>query len=196
MPFDVYDHAWANARFGGMDLRARNRYSQDRPGRQPVCDQGRRALRGRAIPGALRGPGAGWLATRGQGGHQPYSGSIPRPDLSSSRSRGPWISHDVLPGEVGAHGGGVLAGVHGQGRSVPNVPDCRGTRTTVVGLRLLADGEEVAVWRGVNWEAFEMVIYPLRQLAGRELQLEIFNHEIGDRPRLMLDHVMLVRRES
>ena len=63
-----------------------------------------------------------------------------------------------------------------------------------VGMRLLADGKEVAVWRGADWEDFELVVYPLRQVAGKELQLEIFNNEVGDRPRLMLDHVMLVRR--
>ena len=71
-----------------------------------------------------------------------------------------------------------------------------GEESDFVGLRLLADGEEVAVWRGDNWAAFEMRIYPLRELAGKDLQLEIFNNEIGDRPRLMLDHVMLVRQES
>ena len=65
-----------------------------------------------------------------------------------------------------------------------------------VGMRLLADGEEVAVWRGDNWREFEMVVYQLRDVAGKELQLEIFNNEVGDRPRLMLDHVMLVREES
>ena len=63
-----------------------------------------------------------------------------------------------------------------------------------MGLRLSADGREVAVWHGDKWTAFQMVIYPVHQLAGKELQLEIFNNEVGDRPRLMLDHVMLVRR--
>ena len=65
-----------------------------------------------------------------------------------------------------------------------------------VGMRLLADGQEVAVWHGGNPTHFELVIYPLHDVAGKKLQLEIFNNEIGDRPRLMVDHVMLVRRES
>ena len=65
-----------------------------------------------------------------------------------------------------------------------------------VGMRLLANGEEVAMWRGAKWGAFELVIYPLHHVAGQQLQLEIVNNEVGDRPRLMLDHVMLVRRES
>ena len=63
-------------------------------------------------------------------------------------------------------------------------------------MRLLVDGHEVADWRGENTEAFEVVLYPLRDVAGRKLQLEIFNGEIGTDARLMLDHVMLMREDT
>ena len=61
-----------------------------------------------------------------------------------------------------------------------------------VGLRLLADGEEAAVWRGRNSEHFELLVHPLGYLAGKTLQLQLFDYELGPRGYIMLDHVLLV----
>ena len=61
-----------------------------------------------------------------------------------------------------------------------------------VGLRLLADGEEAAAWRGVDPELFELVVHPLAHVAGKSLQLELFDHSLGEQGHVMLDHVMLV----
>ena len=63
-----------------------------------------------------------------------------------------------------------------------------------VGLRLLVDGDEAMVWRGKNSERFEMVAYPLAEVAGRSLQLEPFDDETGGWGQL--DHVMLARRNA
>ena len=63
-----------------------------------------------------------------------------------------------------------------------------------VGLRLLADGDEATVWRGANTERFTRVVYPLGEVAGQRLQLELFDDETGGWGHIMLDHVMLVRR--
>ena len=60
-----------------------------------------------------------------------------------------------------------------------------------VGLRLLADGEEAAVWRGRNTERFHLVIHPLGYVSGKTLQLELFDRELGEWGHIMLDHVML-----
>ena len=61
-----------------------------------------------------------------------------------------------------------------------------------VGVRLLADGTEVKVWRGRDTEHFELVIHPLVDIAGKRLSLEIFDHETGGWGHVMLDHVLLV----
>ncbi len=63
-----------------------------------------------------------------------------------------------------------------------------------VGLRLLADGDEVAVWRGRNTERFRQIVHPLADVAGERLQLELFDDETGGWGHIMLDHVMLTRR--
>ncbi len=63
-----------------------------------------------------------------------------------------------------------------------------------VGLRLLADGDEAATWRGENTERFNWVIYSLDEIAGQRLQLELFDDETGGWGHIMLDHVMLARR--
>ena len=62
-----------------------------------------------------------------------------------------------------------------------------------VGARLLSDGEEVAVWRGENTEHFRPVIYPLAELAGKTLQLQLFDNESGGWGHIMLDHVLILR---
>ena len=61
-----------------------------------------------------------------------------------------------------------------------------------VGVRLLADGEPIEVWRGRNSEHFETVVHPLSGLADKTLQLEMFDHETGGWGHIMLDHVMVV----
>ena len=61
-----------------------------------------------------------------------------------------------------------------------------------VGLRLLADGTEVAVWRGTDVDRFKLIVHPLRYLAGKTLQLELFDDALGDKGHIMLDHVLLV----
>ena len=61
-----------------------------------------------------------------------------------------------------------------------------------MGLRLLADGTEVAVWRGTDVDRFKLVVHPLGYLAGKTLQLELFDDALGDKGHIMLDHVLLV----
>ena len=194
MPFDVFDHAWANERFGDMDLRARHRFSQTDPAGNRFTQDGVRYV-GEQFLGRFDGTDLdGW---------QRDSKAVTNHELAPFDDRIFPVRGHVGPGFLTTYYPGKWERT---GRATSPTFTARDDQYLVfliageahdrVGLRLLADGEEVALWRGVSWEAFEMVIYPLRQLAGKELQLEIFNHEIGDRPRLMLDHVMLVRRES
>ena len=48
-----------------------------------------------------------------------------------------------------------------------------------VGMRLLADDEEVTAWRGQNPEWFYVIVHPLADVAGNHLGLEILDDEIG-----------------
>ena len=68
-----------------------------------------------------------------------------------------------------------------------------GGRGDGVGARLLADGAEVAVWRGRNTEYFRTAIYPLAEHAGKTLQLQLFDNESGSWGHIMLDHVIIMR---
>ena len=63
-----------------------------------------------------------------------------------------------------------------------------------LGVRLLADGKEAAVWRAKTSERFAPVVYPLDDVAGKRLQLELFDRERGDWGHVMLDHVMLMQQ--
>ena len=65
-----------------------------------------------------------------------------------------------------------------------------------VGVRLLADGAEVTVWRGRDTEHFEEVSYLLSGLEGQTLQLELFDAEVGGWGHVMLDHVRLVQPDA
>ena len=62
--------------------------------------------------------------------------------------------------------------------------------------RKLADGAEVTVWRGKNSEHFEKAAYLLAGLAGKTLQLELFDAETGGWGHVMLDHVLLGQLEA
>ena len=62
-----------------------------------------------------------------------------------------------------------------------------------VGARLLSDGEAVAVWRGQNSELFRQVVYPLADLSGKTLQLQLFDNETGGWGHIMLDQVLILR---
>ena len=70
-----------------------------------------------------------------------------------------------------------------------------GGKSDGVGLRLWADDAVVRVWHGRNSERFTAVVHPLSDVAGKTLQLELFDSESGIWGHIMLDHVMLVRRE-
>ena len=119
------------------------------------------------------------------GGQQPISGNAGRGFLTSyhpdtgDRPTGRALSpaFTASPGQYLAF---LIAGGRGDG----------------VGARLLADGEETAVWQGENTERFQRVVYPLAEVAGQRLQLELFDDESGGWGHIMLDQVMLARRQS
>lgn len=65
-----------------------------------------------------------------------------------------------------------------------------------VGVRLLADGAEVTVWRGKQTEHFAAVHYPLDGLAGKMLRFETFDFAVRSWGHIMLDRVRLAERAT
>ena len=71
-----------------------------------------------------------------------------------------------------------------------------------VGVRLVADGVEVGLWRGNGTsplhisEHFRLIVHPLAGLAGKTLQLEMFDSELGAWGHIMLDHVLLLTPDA
>lgn len=61
------------------------------------------------------------------------------------------------------------------------------------GLRLLADGEQAAVWRGFKSETFNRVEKPLAEFAGKRLRLALFDNETGGWGRIMPNHVLIAQ---
>ena len=128
MPFNVFDHAWANARFGDSDLRATNRFSQTDPAGNRFTKNGVRYV-GEQFLGRFDGSDLdGWYReVKAVTNH-----ALARLPTESIRFAVMWarISYDVLSGQVGADGTGVFADVCGHGRSISHVPDCRRTGMT------------------------------------------------------------------
>ena len=134
----------------------------------------------------------GWLlageAVTNQMRHEQYGYQTP---ITGSEGRGFLTSFHPRKGDAAT----------GQARSPVFIPESdhylvwliAGGGGIGVGLRLWADEEEIAVWRGENTEDFKLVAYPLAEVAGRRVHLELFDDETGGWGHIMLDHVMLAR---
>ena len=69
-----------------------------------------------------------------------------------------------------------------------------------VGVRLLADGKEIAVWHSSGEQFFQqsttveplkLIVHPLAEVAGQPLQLELYDND--PEGHIMLDHVLLIQ---
>lgn len=135
----------------------------------------------------------GWLlegeAVTNQIWHEQSQGQAP---ISGSEGRGFLTSYHPGTGDAAT----------GQARSPVFIPESdhylvfliAGGGGPGVGLRLWADGKENQVWRGEFTEDFKLIVHSLVEVAGRRLHLEMFDDETGGWGHIMLDHVMLVRR--
>ena len=193
MPFDATDRDWAFERFPGRDVRS---LGTVKTLAQRQSFDGGAYIRERLVASFENGFD-GWLvsgeAITNHGQHRfyryqsPIRGHVGRGFLTTFHLRvaghgsGTALS-PVFVAEAGQHLLFLIAGGAGHG----------------VGARLLADGEEVAVWRGENSERFAWVAYPLSEVAGKGLQLELFDNETDDWQwdHIMLDHVVLARQRA
>ena len=193
MPFNALDHAWASERFATRDLRAVNRFSQTDPAGNRLQIDGVHYV-GERFLGRFEDGLDGWsLDGKAVSNNK---------DLVHYKPGEPVFGH-VGPGFLTTYWPGKWeksGSVFSPKFVVENdqylVFLLAGYSGGDVEFRLIADGREVADWSGENTEAFEVVVFSLTNVAGRELQLEVFNGEIGTDARLMLDHVMLMREDT
>ena len=201
MPFDVADHQWVNERFAGRDLRARNCFSLTHPAGNRFRVGGRHYV-GEQFLGRFEGGLDGWQivgeAVTNHGQHEFYQDQPPifghvGPGFLTSYhpDEGDKMTGKALSPEFIAADGHHLAVLVGGGSG------------SNVGLRLLADGKEVAVWRGPGErllgtfasrsivEDFHLIAHPLAAVAGKPLQLELYDSD--PEGHIMLDHVLLVQ---
>ena len=203
LPFNAGDHQWAEQRFADRGLRARNRFAQTDPAgnRFRVGDSGDLLYVGERFLGRFERGLEGWRvegeALTNHGQHALYTGQLPifghvGPGFLTSYhpDTGDTTTGQAFSPEFTAQAGQFLAFLLAGG-SGPHV-----------GLRLLADGEEAAVWHaagewgsisGERAEQFDLIVYPLSAVVDKRLQLQLFDQERGHGGRIMLDHVMLVR---
>ena len=189
MPFNTVNAQWATARFAGRDLRANKIFSTIDPAHNQFHVDDHTYV-GERFLGHFGDGFDGWrligeaVSNYGQHafgeGQELIWGRADSGFLTSYHpSKGNEATGKALSPKFTATADQYLvflvAGGEGEG----------------VGLRLLANGAEVAVWRGRNTEQFELIVHPLAYVAGKSLQLELFDSEHGDWGHIMLDHVML-----
>ena len=177
MPFDTTDPQWAAKHFAARGLRRVN-----------DCDEIR-------VLGDFEDGLDGWQSSdAGVGAYvmdEPYPVHFPSTNysglgfLSSYHTRkGGAATVTVRSPEFSARRGESLTFLLAGGMS------------EYAGIRLLADGSEVRVWHGTSPSVFEPIAYSLTEVAGKTLQLELFDDDTEFRGTVMLDHVTLVRREA
>ena len=189
MPFNTVNTQWAAARFADLDLKARKTFSTVEPARNQFHVDDHIYFGERILAHFERGFDSWQLsgeAISNYNQHENYAGQgliWRRADsgflTSYHHSKGNGVTGTALSPKFTAAADQYLAFLIAGG-------DAEG-----VGLRLLADGTEVAVWRGRGNEWFDLIVHPLGYVAGKSLQLELFDDELGDKGNIMLDHVML-----
>ncbi len=190
MPFRAANAQWATARFAEHDLRARNTFSTSQPAENRFL-VGEHAYIGEKILAHFEHGFDGWQLTGQAIGnfnqHAIYTGQglvWNRADsnflTSYHPSKGDRVTGEALSPAFIANNDQYLAFL------------IAGGNLEGVGLRLLADRQEAAVWRGRNSEYFKLIVHPLGYLTGKTLELQLFDYELGPRGHIMLDHVMLV----
>ena len=181
MPFDSPDRQWVFDRFAGRDLQG-NSFLDIHPtipsGNRMLCHAAGGFCVGERFLGAFENGFDGWRlegdAVTNHGRHAIYKGQQP-----VSGNVGPGFLTSFHPDKGDQPTGRALSPEFTATADLHLVFLIAGGRDAGVGLRLLVDGEEAAVWRGGNTEWFRTVVHPLAGVAGKRLQLELFDNETG-----------------
>lgn len=187
MPFDSTNHQWVISSFAGRDLRYNQFSNADPSGNRFYFGPDLELFVGERFLGKFEDGFDDWLL---QGsaftkGKAPMKGSVGSGFLTSYHpNEGDALIGTARSPEFTATKDQLLAFLIGGGKY-------KGTA-----VRILADGD--VVWgRHGNWcDCLEAVVYPLVDVAGKTLQLELIDLETRDFGRIILDHVMLGRLED
>ncbi len=190
MPFNTTDAQWAAARFADRELKARKTFSTSEPARNRFHVGGYTYV-GERILAHFEHGFDGWQvageAVSNFNQHLNYAGQA----LIWGRADSDFLT-SYHPSQGNRVTGQALSPSFTASADQYLVFLIAGGNLNGVGLRLLADGEETAVWRGKNSDHFELIVHPLGYLTGKSLQLQLFDYELGDRGYIMLDHILLV----
>ena len=199
LPFDTRDRPWVEKRFDPTNLRY-SRRSNALASDNRFCIDGQFYV-GEAFVEQFERNLDSWRWDSA-GGEPPRDGAPLGPQrLVTGRGQG------LAAGHVGAYFNSFHAesGDFGTGSGRTSGFVGRADRYLVllvaggagagVGVRLLADGKTISVWRGRNNENFRPVAYPLRGLEGKTLWLEVFDDDTEPWGHIVVDHVLLARHE-
>ena len=189
MPFNAISAQWATARFADHDLKARKTFSTSQPDRNRFL-LGEHTFIGQQILAHFNNGLDGWQLTGQAITSFNQHDSYPGQQLIWNRADSGFLT-SYHPTKGNAVTGEALSPTFSASPDQYLVLLIAGGNLHGVGLRLFADGEETAVWRGQNSERFELIVHPLGYLAGKTLQLQLFDYELGPRGHIMLDHVLL-----
>jgi len=194
MPFDAVTAQWAVERFASRELVARNTFSNNVPARNHILFDGH-IYEGEQFLAHFGNGLDGWRVSSDSFSNYAQHESSQSQGLIWGRADSDFLTsyHPTLGNQA-----------TGWARSPTFTAAAdqylafliAGGEQEGVGLRLLADGEVVAVWRGKNSNRFEMIVHPLGYVASRPLQLELFDYELDSWGHIMLDHAMLVTCDS
>ena len=194
MGFDSPDDPWALSRFSGQTLFHNGSFLKTHPtipsNNQVILPDGRLVIGERFI-GDFESGMNGWrIEGDAVTNHAVFELYYGQQDIIGNIGPGFLTSYHPTDGDIliGSATSTEFAADAGQYLAFR----IAGGRGAGVGVRLLSDGDEVAVWRGRNTEFFRSVIYPLADFAGKTLQLQLFDDETVRLEHIMLDHVLIL----
>ena len=185
MPFDAADHAWVVDRFDAARLRS---YADPAVANRNILMYGGKCYVGHRLLLRFEDGTANWQ----------LEGTMSKHDRHRVVAHQMWVEGNVGPDILGSlH---PATGDEGMGRALS--PEFTASADELlslriagsgrrVGLRLFADGEQVAFWRGFGSRWFRRFEQPLVAFAGKRLQLELIDHKKNS--HVMLNQVLIAR---
>ena len=179
MPFNAVSARWATNSFAQHDLKARKTFSISQPEHNRFL-VGEHAYVGEQILAHFEDGFDDWqLSDQAISNFSQYTNYQGQPLIWNRADSGFLTSYHPTKGN--AVTGEALSPTFTASNDQYLAFLIAGGALEGVGLRLLADGEEAAVWRGRNSERFKLIVHPLGYVTGKTLQLQLFDYELGPR---------------
>ena len=195
MPFDSPDDQWALSRFSRETLFHNGSFLKTHPtipsDNQVILPDGRLVIGDRFI-GNFESGLSGWrIESDVVTNHANFESYERQQDIIGNIGPGFLTSYHPTDGDIPT--GSAISPKFVAEADQYLAFRIAGGKRDGVGARLLIDGAEVAAWRGRNTEWFETVIYPLADVAGRTLRLQLFDNSPRYWGHIMLDHVIILQ---